>query len=131
MIDFSEYKILDKNDNVITNPDIDKGYLIEDTHLVKHHEAVEAVEEEGHWVTIAEYPNGGKDIDWVVDVAKVEAKEAWDEYEDILRYIEYTQEELDRLEEERNKPTLEQQIKELQDKLSNMELAYAEGVASI
>lgn len=37
----------------------------------------------------------GLDIESVVDKEKVEAKEAYDEYEDIQRYIKYTQEELE------------------------------------
>ena len=31
---------------------------------------------------------------WIVDVPGTEAKEAWDEYEDIQRYVLYTEEEL-------------------------------------
>lgn len=87
-------RILDKNDMEVLSPDYGRGYLIEDKFLVAHHDAVEAVEEQGHWKTIAEYPNGGKDVEWVVDVPAVEAKEAWDEYETILRFVEFTAAEL-------------------------------------
>ena len=87
-------RILDGNDNEITSPDLEKGRLAEERILLTRHEAVEAVEEEGHWETIKEYPNGGKDVDWVVDVPGVEAKEPWDEYEDILRYVLYSKTEL-------------------------------------
>ena len=31
---------------------------------------------------------------WIIDVPGTEAKEAWDEYEDIQRYVLYTEEEL-------------------------------------
>ena len=97
-------KIYDESGNEIQNPDLEKGYLKEDSLFIMHHEAIEAVEEQGHWETIAEYPNGGKDVKWIVDVEGVEAQEPWDEYRDIYRYIPYTPEEL----EERNQPTTEE-----------------------
>lgn len=94
-------RIFDVNDNEIQpeSVDYDKGYLKDDKLFIAHHEAVEAVEEQGHYETVAEYrdENGevyGSDVAWVVDVPGVEGSEAWDEYEDIQRYIEYTPEEL-------------------------------------
>jgi hypothetical protein len=74
------------------------GTLNEESILVAHHEAVEACAEEGHYEVIAEYSNGGKDIEWVVDVPAVEAKEAYDEYETILRYTPFTEKDLDQQE---------------------------------
>lgn len=88
-------RILDKKNVEFKSPNMKKGKLREDKIFVKHHKAIEAVAEQGHWETIAEYPSGGKDVRWHVDVPAVEAKEAWDEYEDVLRYEEYTEEELD------------------------------------
>lgn len=99
-------KILDESGVEITSPDLDLGYLKEEEMLVQHHEAVEAVEEVWHYETIAEYPNGGKDVEKVVDVPGVEAKEAWDEYETIQRYIRYTDDELAKIEEAKNMPTV-------------------------
>ena len=87
-------RTLDAAGAELETPDLEKGYLTEERRFVAHHEAVEAIAEEGHWETIAQYRNGGKDVDWVVDVPGVEAAEAWDEYEDIYRYIEYTEAEL-------------------------------------
>ena len=78
--------------------DLSKGYLKEDTLLVAHHEAVEAVEEVGHYEIVREYPNGGKDEEWVVDVSAVEAKPAQDEWENIKIFIPYTEKELAELE---------------------------------
>ena len=78
----------------IKSPNLRKGRLEQEKRLVKHHKAVEAVEEKWHYEVVAEDPNGGKDVKRVVDVPAVEAKEAYDEYEDILRYVEYTAEEL-------------------------------------
>lgn len=93
-------RILDQNGTEMLEADVDyeKGYLVKENIFVCHHEAVEAVVEEGHWVTIREYPNGGKDVDWVIDVPAVEASDAWDEYEDILRYTLYTADELAEIE---------------------------------
>ena len=87
-------RILDAAGAELETPDLEKGYLTEERRFVAHHEAVEAIAEEGHWETIAQYRNGGKDVEWVVDVPGVEAAEAWDEYDDIYRYIEYTEAEL-------------------------------------
>lgn len=87
-------RIFDENNIEIFSHDPTKGKLQDDKLLVKHHKKVEAVEEKGHWETIGEYPNGGRDVKWVIDVPGVEAKEAWDEYEDILRYIPFTEREL-------------------------------------
>lgn len=87
-------RILDENDNELFKYDLTKGRLNNDRLLIKHHEKIKAVKEEGHWKTIAEYPNGGKDVEWVIDVPGVEAKDAWDEYEEILRYIPFTEQEL-------------------------------------
>lgn len=88
----------------IENPDLTLGYL-EDRTRTEHHEAVEGVTEVWHYETVAEYPNGGKDVQRVVDVPGVEAQAAWDEEIPIQIYVPYTQEELDRMEEERNRPT--------------------------
>lgn len=97
----------------IENPDLTLGYLMPGTRT-EHHEAVEGVTEVWHYETIAVYPNGGKDIRKVVDVPGVEAQEAWDEEIPIQIYVPYTQEELDRLDEERNKPTTEERIQQLE-----------------
>lgn len=89
-------RIVDQNGNEMLESDVDydKGYLKNDRILICHHESVDAVAEEGHWETIREYPNGGKDVDWIVDVPGIEAKEAWDEYEDVRRFITYSSAEI-------------------------------------
>lgn len=88
----------------IENPDLTLGYLRPSTRT-EHHEAVEGVQEVWHYETVAEYPNGGKDVQRVIDVHGVAARAAWDEEIPIQIYVPYMQEELDRMEEERNKPT--------------------------
>lgn len=106
-------RIIDMNGNEITNADLSKGRLELEELFVKHHEAVEAVEEQWHYETVAEYPNGGKDVEKVIDVPGVDAQEAWDEYETVQRFIPYTEEELAQMEAARNQPTLEEQVAEL------------------
>lgn len=88
-------KIVDENGVELTvEPDLTLGRLVDDAEIV-HHEATNAVEKESHWVTIRTYPNGSQDVEEVVDVEPVAAKDAWDETVPIQRYIKYTQDELD------------------------------------
>lgn len=103
-------RILDQNDNEIQPEDVDYrlGKLSDDKIFIQHHDAVEAVEEQGHYETLQEYPNGGKDVKWKVDVPGVEAKKAWDEYEDIQRHTKFTAEEL-KANAEREAQALKQQ----------------------
>lgn len=86
-------KTIDINGNPMENPDLSLGWLKDTTRTI-HHDAVEGVEEVSHYETIAEYPNGGKDVQKVVDVPGVEAKDAWDEEEQVQVYHLYTAEEL-------------------------------------
>ena len=87
-------KIIDETGDEIFNPDFELGYLINDIEIV-HHDKVDEVKEKYHYETIAEYPNGGKDVKKIVDVEAVEAKDAWDEEIPIQKYILYTAEELE------------------------------------
>lgn len=107
----------DEQGNPVTDYDLAKGRL-EMQKRMHHHEAVEAVEEQGHWETVAEYPEtGGKDVQWVVDAPGVEAREAWDEEETYWLYIPYTEEVLAQMEADRNQPTPEERVKELEEAL--------------
>ena len=107
----------DEQGNPVTDYDPAKGRL-EMQKRIHHHEAVEAVEEQGHWETVAEYSEtGGKDVQWVVDAPGVEAREAWDEEETYWLYIPYTEEELAQMEADRNQPTPEERVKELEEAL--------------
>lgn len=78
---------------ILEEYDLEKGYLKEDI-LITHYDEVQAVEEQFHYETIAEYPNGGKEVEKVIDVEGVEYKPARDEVENIYVYITYTVEEL-------------------------------------
>ena len=97
----------------IENPDVSIGYLTASTRTL-HHEAIEGVDEVYHYEVVAEYPNGGKDVKKVIDVPGVKARDAWDEEIEIQIYHLYTQEELDAIEAERNKPTQEERIAALE-----------------
>ena len=95
-------KILDETGAVVENPDLTLGYLVDDTEPVEH-PAVEGVEEVSHYETVAEYPNGGRDVRKVIDVSGVPAQAAWTEQVPIQKYIRYTAEELAAQEEARKK----------------------------
>ena len=106
-------EIYNENMESIENPDLSLGYLTDSTRT-EHHEAVEGVQEVWHYETVAEYPNGGKDIRKVVDMPGVAAQAAWDEEIPIQIYVPYTQDELDRIEAERNKPTTDERVAQLE-----------------
>lgn len=112
-------RILDANGNELQPKDIDynKGKLVFET-ITVHHDAVEGVKEVSHVEVLKEYyetgPDGapvldtdghkivfGKDVKTVIDVPGVEAKAAWDEQEEIQRYVPYTSEELDKIAKEK------------------------------
>lgn len=112
-------RILDAHGNELKLEDIDLnvGKLVDET-ITVYHDAVEGVEEVSHVEVLKEYyetgPDGapvldedghkivfGKDVKTIIDVPGVEAKEAWDEQEEIQRYIPYTAEELDKIAKEK------------------------------
>ena len=86
-------KILDETGAVVETPDLTLGYLTTSTEEVTP-PAVEGVEEVNHYETVAEYPNGGRDVRKVIDVPGVPAQAAWTEQVPVQRYIRYTAEEL-------------------------------------
>lgn len=92
-------KILDETGAVVENPDLTLGYLTTSTEEITH-PAVEGVEEQWHWETVTEYPNGGKDVQKIVDRSGVPAQEEWVEQVPIQKYIRYTAEELAQREKE-------------------------------
>lgn len=83
----------DKTGLEIQNPDLTQGRLHDETEAVEH-PAQEGVPELSHYETVAEYPNGGKDVQKVIDREGVPAQDAWTEQVPIQRYIRYTAEEL-------------------------------------
>ena len=104
-------KILDETGAVVENPDLTLGYLVDDTEPVEH-PSVEGVDEVSHYETVAEYPNGGRDVRKVIDVPGVPAQAAWTEQIPVQRYIRYTAEELAAQEEERKKQEAKDKLPE-------------------
>lgn len=109
-------EIYNSNMELIQDPDLTKGRLVEKTRT-EHHPAVETVEEVWHYETIREYTNGGKDVQRVVDVPGVAGSPAWDEEITYYIYNEYTEEELAEMEASK-KPSAEERIKELEEQLA-------------
>lgn len=77
----------------VENPDLTLGYLANKEKTI-HHDAIAEVKKVSHYETIAEYPNGGKDVEEVIDTAPVAAKDAYDEIEQYQIYTKYTAAEL-------------------------------------
>lgn len=121
-------KIIDVNGNPIS-PDLSLGWL-EDKNQTIHHDAVEGVEEVSHYETIAEYPNGGKDVQKVVDVPGVEAKDAWDEEEQVQVYHLYTAEELAAQEQARKEAEEKAQLPTAEERLAALEAAMLDLLAA-
>ena len=104
-------KIIDENGAAIETPDLTLGYLVDDTEPVEH-PSVEGVDEVSHYETVAEYPNGGKDVRKVIDVPGVPAQAAWTEQVPVQRYIRYTAEELSAREAARKKQEAREKLPE-------------------
>lgn len=104
-------KIIDETGTIVENPDLTLGYLTDDTEEITH-PAVEGVKEQWHWETVTEYPNGGKDVQKVVDRPGVKAQEEWVEQVPIQKYVRYTAEELVAREEERKKAEAREKLPE-------------------
>lgn len=89
-------RILDENGSELTGSAElqERGRLVQETIQTVFHEAVEAIEEVGHYETVAEYPNGGRDVQWVVDTPGRKAAAEYWETEEILRFVPFTDAEL-------------------------------------
>ena len=108
--------------------DYNKGTIVEDVLIIHHEEQPEIKEipEQGHYETIREYPNGGKDVKWVIDVPGVKGqskKEAYDEEEKIYVYKSYSNLFLREKELSQEMSSLKQQLSDTDYKL----LKYLEG----
>lgn len=122
-------KIIDETGAVVENPDLTLGYLTDDTEEIIH-PAVEGVEERWHWETVTEYPNGGRDVQKIIDRPGVQAQEEWVEQVPVQRYIRYTAEELTAQEEARKKQEatdkLPETVADLMQQLTDLQLALCE-----
>lgn len=118
-------KIIDETGAVVENPDLTLGYLTDDTEEIIH-PAVEGVEEQWHWETVTEYPNGGRDVQKIIDRPGVQAQEEWVEQVPIQKYIRYTAEELTAQEEARKKA---EALKKLPETVAALQVALADADA--
>lgn len=82
-----------KTQELTEEPDYGKGYLKHDKLFVAHHDATEAIAAV-YEDRIVEEENGGISVYKDLVTPAVEAKDAWDEYEEICVYVLYTEEEL-------------------------------------
>lgn len=110
---FNQYKSQE-----LFNVDLTLGKLIPDQ-IITHHEAIEGSEGKFHYETIHEYPNGGKDLKQIWDVEPTEAKEAWNEIENIQVYVPYTSIELAEMASQTEKETIISQIQSLKEQLAS------------
>ncbi len=101
-------------ENVLENPDLEKGYTKPVRRFVEHHEATELAfhYEVMEGTVTEECPDGLRQ-----EVVDTPARAAWDEYEDVLVYMPYTEEEL----AERNKPTTEERITAVEQRADALE----------
>lgn len=134
-------KIIDSNGVEITNPDLTLGYLKPETQTI-HHDAVQAVAEVSHYETET-LPDGtpaiyydadgrekGRDVRKVVDVPGVEAKNAWDEEEQVQVYHLYTAEELAAQEKARKEAEEKAQLPTAEERLAALEAAMLDLLAA-
>ena len=120
-------RTLDENNNVIENADLEKGYLTTETIVIAHHDAIKASPGKSHIEIVREYPNGGKDVATIWDVEPTEARDAYDETEEIQRYHLYSDEELKQREEKKK------ESEEKENKLAslyNSDMAFADIVTA-
>ena len=84
----------EEKSEIIENYDLNKGYLIDDKIFIKHYEEQKEIKEVSHEEIIAEYHNGGKDVEIIIDTQYKPFVEAYDEFEDIKIYIPFNEQEL-------------------------------------
>lgn len=75
--------IFDENGKIIENPDLEKGVINTSERVVKHRYKV-TTEEVGHYETIAEYSNGGKDVKWAIDIPEEGRWVSYDENGNVI-----------------------------------------------
>lgn len=96
---------------LLENYDLNLGHLVQDKIVVNEPE-VQGVEEQGHYEVIETYPNGGKDVKWVIDVEGVEYMPARTYEEDIFVYVLYTKEELEKIKQQKYENAIVEKIRQ-------------------
>lgn len=102
-------RIIDESGATIESPDLEAGHLDPDKVLVTHHDALpklDRIEVDDPENVIEEILDENGEAFGLVIAKKIvqeyrPAKEAWDEYEDVMRYILYTPGELAAIAERR------------------------------
>ena len=147
--------ILNANGDLIVSPNYDLGHVEIKSSPITHTYIID-VKEQGHWETIAEYPEtGGTDIEWRIDVPEVGHWETRDDSGEIVKhydglipddlpkeqpvddiwqyglYIEYTQDELDKIahdkaEADKIATESERRFKSMEEQILNVQLALTE-----
>ena len=105
--------------------DLSKGKLENDT-LIEHIPEQQEIQEQWHYETIKEYPNGGKDVEKVIDVVGQPYIAEHDEVEDILVYKPYSEQEIKVIKNNNRIAELKQKLQETDYKA----IKYAEGELS-
>lgn len=121
-------KIIDENGAALESPDLTLGWLRDETEAMEH-PAQEGVPELSHYETVAEYPNGGKDVRKIIDREGIPARDAWTEQVPIQRYIRYTAEELaarKKAEQAAQLPTTEERLAALEAAMLDLLAAQEE-----
>ena len=114
---------IDIPDNLIC--DLSKGKLESDT-LIEHIPEQQEIQEQWHYETVKEYPNGGKDVEKVIDVVGQPYIAEHDEVEDILVYKPYSEQEIKVIKNNNRISELKQKLQETDYKA----IKYAEGELS-
>ena len=108
-------EVYDVAGNRLNEYDLNNGKLTPSTKTV-HHEAVAPVEEVSKWEE-KRYPNGGISRRKIIEQEAIPGADAWDEKIAIYVYTPYTPEELEAIEAEKNKPTQEQRLSDVEEAL--------------
>ena len=95
----------------LTTYDLSKGRLVGDT-IKTIIPAIEGQDEVGHYETVAEYPNGGKDVKWVIDQPYIAPQTEREEEEQIQVYIPFTAEEQARYDQALYENSVESKIRQ-------------------
>lgn len=140
----------DEQWNMVNDPDTSKGEIRYESVAVECRYEVDQ-EERGHFETVCEYPNGGKDVEWKVDAPEVGGwkyyrnGEEWSEcpmavpddwphenvvntYVSVARWREYTAEELEAIAKKNDEA--EKKLQEAKDKADMID-ALPDAVADL
>ena len=105
--------------------DLSKGKLENDT-LIEHIPEQQEIQEQWHYETIKEYPNGGKDVEKVIDVVGQPYIAEHDEVEYILVYKPFSEQEIKVIDNNNRIAELKQKLEDTDYKA----IKYSEGELS-